>query len=94
MTYFHVTDEGLIESVLRDGLIGSPVVYLTTSRFDALAIRRSQERLGERSGPVQVLAVEWSGEVFVDPHVKTTPFGPVAFLAYADVPSSALSLVY
>lgn len=94
MIYYHVTDDGLVEKILREGLIGNPAVYLATSRLDALAIRACQERLKQRNGPVQVFMVNYSGKVYVDHHVRKTPFGFVAFLTFASILPQDLKLCY
>jgi len=94
MSLYHVTDDVWVERILREGLIANPVVYLARSYIDALAIRRSQERNQERFGAAAVLDVQGEYELLIDPHVKTTPFGPVAFMIYHDVPPECLRRVY
>lgn len=94
MSLYHVTDEVWVEKILREGLVGNPVVYLARSYFDALSIRRSQERLQERLGACAILEVQGEYELLIDPHVKTTPFGPVAFMIYQDVSPECLRRVY
>lgn len=94
MSLYHVTDDVWVERILREGLIANPVVYLARSYLDALAIRRSQERNQERFGASAVLDVQGEYELLIDPHVKTTPFGPVAFMIYQDVPPECLRRVY
>ena len=91
MIYYHITDECWSERILREGLIGNPVVYLTNSVANALAIRASQDRLGEVIGAAIVFRVEYSGEVFIDRHVQ--PLG-TAWMVYDDLPPSCLRVCY
>jgi hypothetical protein len=91
MIYYHVTDDYLQARILREGLIGQPVVYLAHSRNDALRIRESQQRLHEVTGACVVFQVQYDGEVFIDPHVQ--PFG-AAVMVYADIAPSHLQCCY
>ena len=91
MIYYHITDECCGERILREGLIGNPVVYLTSSYEHAVAIRRSQVRLGEVIGAAILFRVEYDGEVFIDPHVQ--PIG-TAWMVYDDLPPSCLRVCY
>lgn len=74
--------------------MAQPVVYLTTSYLDALSIRACQIRNQERFGPAQVLGVTGDYELLIDPYVKETPFGNVAFMVYQDIPAHHLQTVY
>jgi hypothetical protein len=91
MIYYHITDDYLQERIVREGLKGHPVVYLTNSVANALAIRASQDRLGEVIGAAIVFRVEYEGEVFIDPHVQ--PLG-TAWMVYDDLPPSAVRICY
>lgn len=92
--YYHVTDAGLVDQILREGLIAQPVVYLAISYLDAQSIRRSQIRNGERFGPSQTFCVLGRYDLLVDPNVRKTPYGFVAFMVYQDIHPSSLRLVY
>jgi hypothetical protein len=50
MSLYHVTDEVWVEKILREGLVGNPVVYLARSYFDALSIRRIDILPGLQAG--------------------------------------------
>lgn len=91
MIYYHITDDYLQERFVNEGLKGYPVVYLTNSIQNALAIRTSQERLNEVLGAAVVFRVEYDGEVFIDPHVQ--PLG-TAWMVYDDLPPSCLRVCY
>ena len=91
MIYYHITDDYLQERIVREGLIGNPVVYLTSSYEHAVAIRRSQVRLGEVIGAAILFRVEYDGEIFIDPHVQ--PLG-TAWMVYDNIPPSCLRVYY
>lgn len=91
---FHVTDEGLVHRILREGLIGNPVVYLATAYQFALDIRYCQVTAGEKFGACQVFAVTGEYELLIDPHVRATPIGYAAYMVYQDIPPHHLHLVY
>ena len=91
---FHVTDYYLVDRILREGLIGNPVVYLATAYQFALDIRRCQVRNGERFGACKVLGVTGEYDLLIDPHVPCTPIGYAAYMVYQDIPPHHIHLIY
>ena len=92
--FYHITDECLTEKILREGLKANPVVYVATSYLDALSIRHCQLRNGERFGASTVFGLSGDYELLIDPHIKATPFGHVAFMVYEDISPDCIQLVY
>lgn len=91
MIYYHVTDEYYCERILREGLRGNPVVYVTHSKRAALAIRQDQLRLSEKFGACVVLKVDYEGDTFVDPDVWPLH---TAWMIYDDLPPQQIQLCY
>ncbi len=91
MIYYHVTDEYVYEKILREGLIGNPVIYVTHSKRAALAIREDQLRMREKFGGCVVLKVSYEGDVFVDPDVF--PLN-TAWMIYDDIPPQQITIAW
>jgi hypothetical protein len=98
MILYHITDSYLEGKILREGLIGDPVVYLGKSPTACRGVRRSQIENGERLAEdgTTVFRVDSSGlDLFDDPNSTKTMFGEVlAFMVYADLEPHRLAVIY
>jgi hypothetical protein len=105
MILYHITDSYLEEKILRDGLIGDPVVYLGKSPDICRDVRKCQIKLGERSKEdgVTIFRVNVEGfEILHDRNTKwegapswvDTDVDVPAWMVYADIEPERLEVFY
>lgn len=96
MNLYHITDFTHLNSILKYGLLGNPIVYVTTSVTACLAIRKCQEELYEKRKDVGFVIFTFDSmdfQLLDDPHCTLVNNKPVAFMIYADIPASLLSIL-
>lgn len=96
MKLYHITDYPNLDSILTYGLLGNPIVYVTTSSIACLAIRNSQEKLYEKRKDVGYIIFEFDSaeyDLWEDPNCMKVNGQPVAFMLYADIPPTKLKIL-
>jgi hypothetical protein len=96
MIYYHITDDFVVDKILREGLKGDPVVYLAKRPENCLAIRRCQIRNKEHFGSATLLEVNLPDHIdlWYDSHCFQPESEDLAWMVYSDIAPEFIRIVY